>query len=164
MDFFKEISKSLDLPKEQRWLKFEKILEALAKKDSLYIKNLLDEMIEELGEIRRENEELKVQRQEIESEIKEITKQKEYLTESAIGADVNTFKEIKLAISQLNKSQDELHKELDELGEADVDNDIDKQKISTFCENWGNQNSLIDLWSAAVYKIKALLADKLMNE
>ncbi|MDX1921289.1 MAG: hypothetical protein SFU25_11225 [Candidatus Caenarcaniphilales bacterium] len=164
MDFFKEIGKALEAPKDQRWVKFEKILEKLSKKDSLFIKNVLDELSDDLTQIRKENEEVKQRRIEIQSEIRDISKQKEYLAETAMGADINTFKEIKLAISDLSKKQDELNEEIDELGEPDEDNNVDNQKLSTFCENWGNQSSVIDVWATAVYKVKVLLSDKLMDE
>lgn len=161
MGHFEEVVKALDSPPHERWNRFDKILDKLRKKDALTIKKVLDQVQEELEDLRVETSEIIERKEEIETELKTIQKEKEMLTQKAVEAEITVFKEIQIAIDKLKETQLELEDELVELGEPDEDNDIDAQKISTYCENWGNQHSLIDLWASAVYKLKVLLANKL---
>ncbi|MDJ0626601.1 MAG: hypothetical protein QNJ31_09590 [Candidatus Caenarcaniphilales bacterium] len=161
MGYFEEIVKILNSPSTERWASFNRLLKKIEKKEPLLIKNLLDQLQEELREIRLENAEINKNCEEIISEIKALQKEKETLTEKAVEAEINVFREIQIALEEIKKNQISLNKELEDLGEADEDNEIDLQKISTYCENTGNPNSLIDIWGSAVYKVKVLLANKL---
>jgi chromosome segregation ATPase len=163
MDFFKEVNKAYTLDLDERLSHLNNVVAQLKSKDELYIKNILDGLTEELEIMREENEESQERRKEISKEIEELVQQKQYLAEAAMGADTSTFKEIQSAISGINKQIEDLNKEVSDLQPIEDDNEVDKQMMSAFNDNYGNKNSLIDFWAFTLYKVKVLLSDRLLN-
>jgi predicted RNase H-like nuclease (RuvC/YqgF family) len=161
MSYFDQILDIVEGPKEHRLGKLDQLIEKIAKKDILTIKKILQEVTDELEAVRLDNQNLVMKLQEIDAQIGKVVQKKNELKEAALDCKLEDFNKITDELNKLNYLESELFKRKDEVGQPEQDSEVDKQKLNTYCENWGNQFSIIDSWGAACYKLKLLLASKL---
>ncbi len=163
-EYLTQIREALESKKGLKADRISLLMSRLDREDVFKVKKILTEIKQELEEIRKENHEISTRIEEIKDELGKIKSRKLRLKERALECSLEDFTLVQEEIDLLNDREDELELEREELGDPEIDSDIDKQRMDTTCEEWGNPLSEIDNWAGMLHRVKVLLNRKLEGE